>query len=148
MTKRNGKPIAEIKVRFMSTYNKEIYGQLLLDVLPASIDSDKEYDRIENIFSELWNKEKLSPEEERLFHLLTDLLEDYGRKTIGEIPPFTPRELLASLMKENDLKQADLADVFGTQSVVSEVLSGKREITKTQAKALSEKFKVKVEAFI
>lgn len=132
----------------MSTYNKEIYGQLLLDVLPASIDSDEEYDRIENIFNELWNKEKLSPEEERLFHLLTDLLEDYGRKTIGEIPPFTPRELLASLMKENDLKQVDLADVFGTQSVVSEVLSGKREITKTQAKALSEKFKVKVEAFI
>lgn len=132
----------------MSTYNKKIYGQLLLDVLPASIDSDEEYNRIENIFNDLWNKKKLSREEERLFNLLADLLEDYGRKTVGEIPPFTPRELLASLMKENDLKQADLADVFGTQSVVSEVLNGKREITKMQAKALSEKFAMKVEAFI
>ena len=132
----------------MTTYNKEIYGRLLLDVLPASIDSDEEYDRIESIFNDLWNRKKLSPEEQRLFHLLADLLEDYGKKTVGEIPPFTPRELLASLIKENNLKQADLADIFGTQSIVSEVLNGKREITKSQAKALAEKFKVKVEAFI
>lgn len=132
----------------MTTYNKEIYGQLLLDVLPASIDSDEEYDRIENIFNDLWNQKKLSPEEERLFHLLADLLEDYGKKTVGEIPPFTPRELLASLMKENNLKQTEMTDIFGTQSVVSEVLNGKREITKTQAKTLSEKFKMKIEAFI
>ena len=132
----------------MTTYNKEIYGRLLLDVLPASIDSDEEYNRIESIFNDLWNKKKLSPEEQRLFHLLADLLEDYGKKTVGEIPPFTPRELLASLIKENNLKQADLADIFGTQSIVSEVLNGKRDITKSQAKALAEKFKVKVEAFI
>ncbi len=132
----------------MSTYNKKIYGQLLLDVLPASIDSDEEYNRIENIFNDLWNKEKLSPEEERLFNLLADLLEDYGRKLVGEIPPFSPRELLASLMKENNLKQTDMTEIFGTQSIVSEVLNGKREITKTQAKALSKKFAMKVEAFI
>lgn len=132
----------------MSTYNKKIYGQLLLDVLPASIDSDEEYNRIENIFNDLWNKEKLSTEEERLFNLLADLLEDYGRKSVGEIPPFTPRELLASLMKENNLKQTDMTEIFGTQSVVSEVLNGKREITKMQAKALAERFAMKVEAFI
>ncbi len=130
------------------SFNKEIYGQLLLNVLPASIDSDLEYNRIEGIFSDLWNKKQLSPEEEKLFLLLADLLEDYGKKVVGEIPPFTPRELLASLIKENGLKQADLADIFGTQSVVSEVLAGKREITKTQVKALAEKFAMKIEAFI
>ena len=132
----------------MTTYNKEIYGRLLLDVLPASIDSDEEYDRIESIFNDLWNKKKLSSEEQRLFNLLADLLEDYGKKTVGEIPPFTPRELLASLMKENNLKQNEMTEIFGTQSVVSEVLTGKRDITKSQAKALAEKFKLKVEAFI
>jgi HTH-type transcriptional regulator / antitoxin HigA len=132
----------------MTAYNREIYGQLLVNVLPASIDSDEEYNRIEGIFNDLWNKQKLSPEEERLFHLLADLLEDYGKKAVGEILPFTPRELLSSLMKENGLKQADLADIFGTQSVVSEVLNAKREITKAQAKALAEKFAMKIEAFI
>lgn len=149
MTKTNGRLTAAIKERIMTAiYNKEIYGQLLLNVLPASIDSDEEYNRIENIFNDLWNRKKLSPEEERLFNLLADLLEDYGKKAVGEIPPFTPRELLASLMKENKLKQTQMTEVFGTQSIVSEVLNGKRDITKSQAKALAEKFKMKVEAFI
>ena len=130
------------------TYNPKIYGELLSDVLPASIDSDEEYERIENIFNELFNKKSLSPEEDRLFALLADLLEDYGRKVIGKMPPFEPRQLLKSLMTENGLKQIDLTDIFGTQSIVSEVLSGKREITKSQAKALAKKFAMKVEAFI
>ncbi len=64
-----------------ASYNKKIYGQLLVNVLPSSIDSDEEYNRVESIFNNLWNKKKLSPEEERLFHLLADLLEDYGKKS-------------------------------------------------------------------
>ena len=67
------------------TYNPKIYGKLLSDVLPASIDSDEEYERIDKIFNELFNKKSLSPEEDRLFALLADLLEDYGRKVTGEI---------------------------------------------------------------
>jgi HTH-type transcriptional regulator/antitoxin HigA len=130
------------------SYNKEIYGRLLVDVLPVSIDSDEEYARIEEIFNGLWNKKKQSPEEERLFLLLADLLEEYGRKVVGDRPSMPPRELLAHLMKENGLKQTDMAGIFGTQSVVSEVLAGKREITKLQAKALAEKFAMKIEAFI
>lgn len=130
------------------SYNKEVYGQLLLDVLPVSIDSDQEYDRIEAIFNNLWNKKKLTPEEEKLFQLLADLLEDYGKKVVGEIPPLPPRELLASLMKDNGLRQTDMTEIFGTQSVVSEVLAGKREITKRQAKALADKFAMRIEAFI
>ena len=100
------------------TYNPKIYGELLSDVLPASIDSDEEYERIENIFNELFNKKSLSPEEDRLFALLADLLEDYGRKVVGEMPPLEPRQLLKSLITENNLKQIDLTDIFGTQSIV------------------------------
>ena len=51
-------------------------------------------------------------------------------------------------MEENNLRQADLADIFGTQSVVAEVLEGKREITKKQSKALAQKFSLRLEAFI
>ena len=51
-------------------------------------------------------------------------------------------------MQENDLKQADIEDVFGSQAVVSKVLNGKRSISKAQAKRLAEKFRITVEAFI
>lgn len=132
------------------TYNPKIYGMLLADTLPGVIESDAEYERIEQIFDNLISKgeEKMSPEENRLFGLLANLLEEYEARTLEPIPDLSPRELLASLMKTNNLKQTDMTEIFGTQSIVSEVLAGKREITKLQAKALAEKFAMKVEAFI
>lgn len=130
------------------TYNPKKYSELLSDALPGVIDSIDEYSRTEDIFNRLMDKENLSPEEDKLFALLANLLEDYEKRTLPPIGESLPRETLKFLMDENKLRQSDLANIFGTQSVVSEVLAGKREITKNQAKALAEKFSLKVEAFI
>lgn len=132
------------------TYNPKIYGMLLADALPGIIESDAEYERLEEIFDKLISKgeEKMSPEENRLFGLLANLLEEYEARTLAPVPDLSPRELLSFLMRENNLKQSHMTEIFGTQSIVSEVLAGKREITKTQAKALAEKFAMKIEAFI
>ena len=51
-------------------------------------------------------------------------------------------------MRENDLKQSDLLHVFGSSGIASEVVNGKRSISKAQAKKLAEFFKVSVEMFI
>ena len=51
-------------------------------------------------------------------------------------------------MAENNLKQKDLVHVFGSQGIASEVLSGKRAVSKTHAKILAEKFKVSAELFL
>ena len=132
------------------TYNPKTYQALLAEALPGIIESDSEYERVEKIFDRLISKgeENLSPEESRLFGLLANLLEEYESRTLAPIPNLSAREILTVLMKENDLKQTDMTEVFGTQSVVSEVLSGKREITKLQAKALAGRFGMKIEAFI
>jgi HTH-type transcriptional regulator/antitoxin HigA len=132
------------------TFNPKIYGMLLADTLPGVIESDAEYERLEEIFDKLISKgeEKLSPEENRLFGLLANLLEEYEARTLAPVPDLSPREILSFLMRENNLKQTDMTGIFGTQSIVSEVLTGKREITKLQAKALAEKFAMKIEAFI
>ena len=52
------------------------------------------------------------------------------------------------LMEQNDLKQADLYDVFGSQAIVSKVLSGKRAISKAQAKRLADRFHLSTDVFI
>ncbi len=132
------------------TYNPKIYGMLLADTLPGVIESDAEYERLEEIFDKLISKgeEKMSPEENRLFGLLANLLEEYEARTLAPVPDLSPREILSFLMRENNLKQTDMTEIFGTQSIVSEVLAGKREITKSQAKALAERFAMKIEAFI
>jgi len=51
-------------------------------------------------------------------------------------------------MEQNDLRQADLVAIFGSRGRVSEVVNGKRAISKTQVKALGEFFKVSPELFI
>ncbi|MGA2114509.1 MAG: helix-turn-helix domain-containing protein [Bryobacteraceae bacterium] len=54
----------------------------------------------------------------------------------------TPDSRLRSLMEEHGLRQRDLLDVFGSRGVASEVVSGKRAISKAQAKKLAELFHV------
>ncbi len=51
-------------------------------------------------------------------------------------------------MEQNDLRQADLVEVFGSRGRTSEAVNGKRTISKTQAKALGEFFKASLDLFI
>jgi HTH-type transcriptional regulator/antitoxin HigA len=48
----------------------------------------------------------------------------------------------------NELRQADLVKIFGSRGRVSEVINGKRAISKAQAKSLGEFFKVSPDLFI
>lgn len=50
--------------------------------------------------------------------------------------------------KENDLAQTDLLPIFKSRGYISEVLSGKRAISKRIAKALGARFSVSAELFI
>ena len=50
--------------------------------------------------------------------------------------------IVRHLMDTKGLRQVDLLDVFGTASVVSEVLSGKRELSKAHIAKLSDRFHV------
>lgn len=127
------------------------YGLLLMEVLPSAISSEKELERMTEQVNRLMtkgiNQNGLSPEEEKLLELLTVLIENYEDEHFP-IPELSPNELLKHLMEENNLKQSDLLHVFGSSGIASEVVNGKRSISKTQAKKLAEHFKVSVELFI
>lgn len=127
--------------------NKLIYGKLLSDTIPGVVSNQKEYDRMEAIFTGLFKKDR-SPEEDKLFELLANLLEDFEERKLKILPRQEPREYLRFLMDENGIRQADLADVLGTQSIVSDILSGKRQININQAKKLASRFNVNVELFV
>ncbi|PYS99586.1 MAG: hypothetical protein DMF63_10895 [Acidobacteria bacterium] len=60
----------------------------------------------------------------------------------------SPLDSLRVLMEERSLKQTDLAPIFGGQSVVSDVLKGKRDINGRQAKQLAETYRYPVEVFL
>ncbi|MGA3078375.1 MAG: hypothetical protein ABSG56_32440 [Bryobacteraceae bacterium] len=51
-------------------------------------------------------------------------------------------------MEEHGRRQRDLLDVFGSRGIASEVVSGKRAISKAQAKKLAELFHVPADLFL
>jgi len=51
-------------------------------------------------------------------------------------------------MEMNRLKQADLLSVFGSSGIASEVINGKREISKAHAKALAKFFHTSTDLFL
>jgi HTH-type transcriptional regulator/antitoxin HigA len=82
-----------------------------------------------------------------LLDLVGDLVAGYEARAYP-VPDAAPREVLQLLMKEHGLTQTALRDELGGQSVVSDILKGKREINARQAKALAARFGVSPAAFI
>jgi HTH-type transcriptional regulator/antitoxin HigA len=131
-------------------YNPRAYADLLVEVLPGVIRSEKENDQALEIAGRLLKKGEngRSPEEERLLDLLVTLIEDFEETAYPMGNTSNPQVALRELMREHELKQTDMIDIFGSQGVVSQVLNGKREISKAQARRLSQRFRLPVDVFI
>ena len=85
-------------------------------------------------------------------HAMADLaeaiaifVEEYDRRHFP-VPNVSGAEALRFLMEQNDLRQADLAAI-GSQGVVSEILSGRRELNARQIGALAQRFNVPADVF-
>lgn len=111
------------------------------------IENEEEYDKARRILLELMMQKERNPEETALIKLIATLIKEFDEKQ--EKPPeATPHEVLLHLMEENHLKQADLVGKIGSKGVISEIVHGKRSISKSQAKALGEIFQVSPAIFI
>src|SRR6266404_2581091 len=91
--------------------------------------------------------QKLTPEERKLLSLMTHLIQDFEHKHY-QLNASTPRGILLELMEARDVKASQLWQVFGSKGTASEVISGKRGISKAQAKSLARFFDVSPELFI
>lgn len=119
-----------------------------METIPQVIENDDELDRAEEIVTALLKKgENLSPEEDKLLDLLSDLIEAYEDKHYP-IPDLLPHQTLKCLMEDHEIKQSALLPIFGSSGIASEVVNGKRSISKAQAKKLAAFFNVSVELFI
>ncbi len=129
------------------TIENAIYGKLLSESQPRVIHDEPEYDRALEIVDVLMSKHELTPEELELLQLWAILIEDYEEQN-HPIPEATPHEVLLHLMEVKEIRQVDLTGILGSKGVVSEIVNGKRSISKAQAKALGEFFKVSSSLFI
>ena len=106
--------------------------------------SEKEYRKAVAILDEIGENEA---------HPLADLAEALAlfihsyEEAHAKIPEATGAEVLKSLMEEHGLRQSDLPEI-GSQGVVSEVLSGARELNVRQLRRLAKRFGVSPAVFI
>jgi HTH-type transcriptional regulator / antitoxin HigA len=123
------------------------YSTLLKKVPPKVIRTEEENEKYTEILYDLDRRSRtLTAAEKELADLLTLLIEDFEEKRYS-LRRAKPLEALRFLMDQHGLKQKDLANVFGTPSIVSEVLNGKRDLNKVHIKRLSERFHVSPDLF-
>ncbi len=125
------------------------YGRLLAKAHPTVIQSEGENSRLLSIIEKLMAKgeQNLTPEEDALLELLVRLVHDFEQEEYP-IPARPPHEVVAFLLEQRGLKPSDLWPVLESKGRVSEILSGKRGISKEQAKRLAAFFHVGVQLFI
>jgi HTH-type transcriptional regulator/antitoxin HigA len=117
------------------------YGSLLSETKPEVIHDEGQNDTFVARLEELTSKQVVSPAEEKLIELLTVLIENFEAQHYP-VQGSGPLDVIRHLMEENHLRQKDLVDVFGTESIVSDVLNGKRDLAKDHIRKLSERFGV------
>jgi HTH-type transcriptional regulator/antitoxin HigA len=130
----------------VTTLNPAKYGRLCAAVLPKVIETDEEFDRLVEVMESLDRKPDATPEEAALRDLLEKLVKDYDDQF--ELPKVPPHKMIAFLMEHRGLRQADLLPVFGSRSVASDVLAGKREPSKAHIRKLAEFFHVSADLFL
>src|SRR5580700_8705542 len=113
---------------------------------PRVITSEAQHELYVSALLELDRRSQLTAAERNFAELLTLLIEAYEEKH-HSIRSASPVEVLQELLLANDLRQKDLVPQLGSESVVSEILSGKRELNKNHIEKLCKRFSVSPEVF-
>ncbi|MDR2837567.1 MAG: transcriptional regulator [Azonexus sp.] len=129
------------------------YGEFRAVAGVGAIRTEADYERALELIAAILAQTRDTPAREDAAHPLADLLDlltaaahEYEADHHA-IPAVSPREALRFLMEQHGLKQSDLPEV-GSQSVISEILAGRRLLNTRQIAALVERFRVSADAFI
>jgi HTH-type transcriptional regulator / antitoxin HigA len=128
------------------TINRNIYGNLLAQHQPKAIETEAENEAAILLAESLEHGQR-TPEEDALLELLIILIEKF-EETNYPLPNLESDRMLRHLMEARNMKQEELVGVIGSRGVVSEIVNGKRSISKAQAKVLGELFHVSPSLFI
>ena len=128
------------------TINHNIYGDLLAQHQPKAIENEAENEVAITLAESLEHRQR-TPEEDALLELLIILIEKF-EETSYPLPSLKSDLILLHLMEARNMKQEELVGVIGSRGVVSEIVNGKRSISKAQAKVLGELFHVSPSLFI
>jgi HTH-type transcriptional regulator/antitoxin HigA len=113
---------------------------------PHLIRSEEQLAAYTKALYRLTSEPRPTPAQVEAIELLTLLIERYEEEHYA-LPQSAPADVLRFLLDQHGLKQRDLAAELGGESVVSEVLSGKRKLNTAHIEQLSKRFHVSPAVF-
>jgi HTH-type transcriptional regulator / antitoxin HigA len=125
---------------------RENYIDLLNYFPPRPIRSEAEFVAVQEVVDSLLDLEKLSSDQKEYLNLLGMIIHDYETRMI-DVPDIFGVELLNVLIEEWGLKQKELVPIFKTESIISAVLNGHRQLTVEHIQKLAEFFHVSPSIF-
>ena len=115
-----------------------------MEIKPIKTEDD--YDKALARVDELWGAEMETPQGDE-FEVWITLIEAYENKYHSIDAP-DPISALKYYMEQKQLKRSDLSRYFGSKSLVSDVLNGKKNLTLKMIKALHDGLGISYELLI
>ena len=138
---------------FESPVKSPVLKWLYLHLPPQTIANKKMHQAYSDAVSVLMREMELKSvshfiksEIEKYLRAAVPLIEEYEKKEF-HLKSVTPGDALRFLMEQNGLSQYSLAEDLGGQPVVSDILNGKRKLTREHIERLSKRFHVSPASF-
>ena len=93
-------------------------------------------------------EEVLNSDELDYLDVLSDLVEAYDFRVHPPLHDGTPRERLAALLQETGMSTADLGRLLGNSGLASQIVLGRRELSKTHIRLLGRHFRLDASYFL
>ncbi|MBD1926551.1 helix-turn-helix domain-containing protein [Trichocoleus sp. FACHB-90] len=122
------------------------YMSLLKAFPPRPIATEEDFIATQQVIDSLIDRGKLTPDEQDYLNVLGSLVHDY-EELHHPLPTLQGVELIKALMVELNLRQKDLVPIFKTESIVSAVLNGKRQLTVEHIQKLADFFHISPAVF-
>jgi HTH-type transcriptional regulator/antitoxin HigA len=105
---------------------------------PHVLRTEEEYDEAVRVLDELLDRDpEVGTEQHDLLEFLSVLIEAYEAKHYpDEMFATTPQDVVDFVLQQKGMQRADLAEIIGGKSRVSEFFAGKRELSRLQIRTL------------
>jgi HTH-type transcriptional regulator/antitoxin HigA len=114
---------------------------------PRPIHTEEDHQRAIDVLESLRTNDALTPEQGALAEMLTTLIEKYEEERYA-LHAASPAAILRELLEANGLKQSDLAELVGSKGIASELINGKRGISRSLAEIFAKRFNVSYRLFV
>jgi HTH-type transcriptional regulator / antitoxin HigA len=131
----------------IARFDEAKYAQVLGKYKPRPIHDDEANLRAIKMLEGLYELDVLTPEQEALGELLATLIEKYEEERYA-LKEASPGVILRELLESNDMERKDLSKLIGSRGIASEILSGKRRISRTIAQIYASRFNVSYRLFL